>query len=59
MSSVLPALRLASLHRETECEHGIEAIVNDAKEEYGLQPDTTAQLIENSKRQADELVDLF
>ncbi len=59
VSTVLPALRLVSLHRETESEFGIEAIVSDAKEEYGIAPDTTAELVAQSRVQADELVELF
>lgn len=34
-----PALRLVAIHRETETEHGLEALTEDARSLYGLEPE--------------------
>lgn len=54
-NELLPALRLVAVHRETEIEHGIEAIVSDARGLYGLDPDWLAGAIEESKETAQDL----
>ena len=50
-----PALKLVSLHRETEVEHGMEALLHDGKFEYGLEPDWLRKVLEESAELAKEL----
>lgn len=50
-----PALRLVALHRETEQEFGLEAIVEEARGAYGLDTDWLLDSIESSHEQANEL----
>lgn len=54
-----PALRLVSLHRETACEHGLEAITEVAQSEFEVDPDWMRGLVEESERQATELSQLL
>ncbi len=54
-----PALHLVSLHRETEREHGLEAITEVARAEYEVDPDWMRALVEESERQAGELSQLL
>ena len=58
-SDLPPALRLVSLHRETECEHGIDAVVDVAGSMYGLDSDWTKAAVESSREQALELAKAF
>lgn len=52
---LLPAVRLVSLLRETEAEYGIEAMIETARSEYGLEPDWTQDALESCAVQAMEL----
>ena len=52
---ILPALRLVSLHRETETEHGIEALIETARSRYGLEPDWMQRSVEECEVLAAEL----
>ena len=54
-SQLPPALRLVALHRETEREHGIDAMVENARHMYGLKPDWTRLAVQQSDEQATEL----
>lgn len=56
---VLPATRLVSILRETEREHGIEAVVADAQSDYGLAEDWTRGAIERAEEQSAELAKLL
>ena len=47
-----PALRLVALHRETEREYGIEAMIEAAKTMYGLAADWLKKTITASEQQA-------
>lgn len=52
---VLPAMRLVSCLRETQDEHGIDALVEDARADYGLDPDWTREVITACREQSLEL----
>lgn len=52
---LLPALRLVAVHRETEAELGIEALLEDGRSLYGLAPDWLAAAVETSMEQARQL----
>lgn len=52
---VPPAIRLVALLRETRAEHGIEAMVEDARDSYGLTPDWTRHAVEECENHAREL----
>lgn len=51
-----PALRLAGLLQDTESEHGLDALIETAKSEYGVTPEWMTAALESSKRQAGELL---
>jgi len=57
--NVPAALRLVALHRETERELGLDGIVCGAREDYGLDSDTTIRLVEESEQQARDLAKLL
>ena len=52
---VSPAIRLVALLRETRAEHGIEAMVEEARDSYGLTPDWTRHAVEECETHAREL----
>ena len=52
---VSPAIRLVALLRETRAEHGIEAMVEEARASYGLTPDWTRRAVEECECHAREL----
>ena len=52
-----PAVRLVAVLRETE--HGVEAMVELARSDYGLQPDWTLEAIGEANDQASELAKLM
>ncbi len=54
-----PALRLVALHRETEREFGIEAMIETAKTTYGLEADWLQETIASSEEQANDLSRTF
>lgn len=54
-----PALRLVAVHRETEVEHGLEALVEQARHMYGLDPDWTRGTVGESDERAGELARLL
>jgi len=54
-----PALRLVAMHRETEREFGIEAMVETAKSMYGLEADWLQATIAASDDQARDLARAF
>ena len=54
---VPPAIRLVALLRETRAEHGIEAMVEEARESYGLTPDWTRRAVEECESHARELAE--
>ena len=53
---VLPAVRLVSIHRETEVEFGLEALVEEGRSSYGLDPSWLQEQAQISDAQARELV---
>lgn len=54
-AELLPAMRLVSVHRETEREYGIEAMLEEGKSRYGLAPDWVTQVVAESDEKALEL----
>jgi HD-like signal output (HDOD) protein len=56
---VLPAVRLVALLRETEVEHGLEAVIERSRTDYGLDPDWTRAAVEEARASAVELARLF
>ncbi|MCP3918792.1 MAG: HDOD domain-containing protein [bacterium] len=50
-----PALRLVATHRETEREAGIDAMVEEGRSMYGLEPDWVLASVVSSEAQALEL----
>jgi HD-like signal output (HDOD) protein len=52
---LLPAMRLVARHRETACEYGIEAIVEDGSSQYGLDRDWIQSSVAECDSQAIEL----
>lgn len=52
---LLPAVRLVSVLHETLGEHGLEALVETARADYGLESDWTTEAIEAAKAHAAEL----
>lgn len=50
-----PALRLVAVHRETQIEHGIDAMVEQGRHMYGLDPDWTRSAVGESQAHAVEL----
>ena len=52
---LLPAMRLVSFLRETECEHGFAALLEVADERYGLAADDVRELLNDCDAQAREL----
>ena len=53
---VLPAVRLVSIHRETEVEFGLEALVEEGRSSYGLDPSWLQEQAATCDEQARELV---
>ncbi len=51
----LPAVHLVSMLRETKTEHGIQALIEEARGNYGLQEDWVVTAIAESEVQATEL----
>ena len=49
------ALRLVSLHRETKVQHGIDALVEQGRHMYGLEPDWTRTVVAESDQRASDL----
>lgn len=56
---ILPAIRLLAGVREVAPEDTVEALVESARTDYGLQPDWTLGSIESSKAEASELATLL
>ena len=54
-----PALRLVALHRETEREYGIEAMIETARSMYGLEADWLKSAVAASEEQAIDLSQAF
>lgn len=54
-----PALRLVALHRETEREYGIEAMIETARSMYGLEPDWLRDAVAACEEQALDLSQAF
>jgi len=52
---VLPAVRLVARLRETEDEHGLEALIEHARGDYGLDPDWTRAAVADCREAAVEL----
>ena len=49
------ALRLVSVLRETEVEHGLEALIEIGRSDYGVTPEQMQETLEGSQKQAREL----
>ena len=58
-AQVGPAVRLVALLRETEVEHGIEALVEEARSGYGLEPDWTCSTVAACQEKAVELAEIL
>ena len=58
-SELPPALRLVALHRETEREYGIEAMIETARSMYGLDPDWLKSAVAASEELAHDLSQAF
>ena len=56
---VLPAIRLVGVTREVEPDLALEALVETARAEYGMEPDWTLEALEASRVEADELASLL
>ncbi len=54
-----PALRLVASHRETAQELALETLVEDARSDYGIQPDWMLATVQRSEEQATELSKLL
>lgn len=50
-----PAIRLVAIHRETQHEHGLEALLEQARTRYGLDPDWLRQAVGDSVTQSQQL----
>lgn len=50
-----PALRLVALVRDSDLVHGVEAVVETARADYGVDPDWTIDTLELCRRLASEL----
>ncbi len=58
-AQLLPSIRLVAVLRETEAQHGIDALVEEARSGYGLEPDWMRGTIEACDEQAGELAALL
>jgi HD-like signal output (HDOD) protein len=58
-AQVGPAIRLVALLRETEVEHGIDALVEEAKSGYGLDPDWMRAAVATCQEKAVELAEIL
>jgi hypothetical protein len=58
-AQVGPAVRLVALLRETEVEHGIDALVEEAKSGYGLEPDWMRATVGACQEKAVELAEIL
>ncbi len=58
-AQILPSLRLVSVLRETGEEHGIDAVVEVAKSDYGIEQDWTHRAVADAEKQAAELTQLM
>lgn len=56
---LLPAVRLVALLRETEREHGVDALVETARSDYGLGADWLGDAVVAAEEQASELASLI
>ena len=54
-TELLPALKLVAIQRETQQEHGIEALLEEGRSRYGLDPDWARQAIVDADEKAREL----
>ena len=58
-AELFPAIRLAAVLRETAVEYGIEALVEEARSGYGLEPDWTRQAVTSCQEKAVELAQIL
>lgn len=54
-----PALRLVASLRESQKEHGVEVLVEEARERYSLPPDWTVEAVDRAREEAADLADLL
>ena len=57
--TLLPALHLVSILRESQADHGVEALVEEARAQHGLEADWVAEAVQRADAQSAELVELL